>query len=315
MGRYGVAPFSSGRILPLSTQSSFVWNTTAEVNNLVSTVIITQNFKRKFLIITNDSANAVFLAFGQPATVDNGVRLDPGRSYVMDRENLYVGYVAGISAAGALLPLTISEGMDTTAAPTTVTFAGTISRDLSSNEGPVYLVQHNLAAAGLLAANPLNVGQYLSGGNYNIYRLAVVFPTDAIPINARITAVALQLYCVSLTGAAFEVVVVHDNSNHAPVLPSNPVVVGDYLVTQYNMADWIGNLNTAVFAVGAYNNVVIYNTKTFWIQQGAGAVTRLLVMSGFDTTATAPLGDEYGNFGDANIAAGQYPRLQVTYMV
>ena len=71
----------------------------------MATQVLAANGGRTYAIITNNSANVVYLFFAASSTISNlngGVRLAAsGGSYVINKDNAYVGAVSASSSAPA----------------------------------------------------------------------------------------------------------------------------------------------------------------------------------------------------------------------
>jgi hypothetical protein len=313
----GVQSFASGRVLPLTTQTPLVYNDTAFCPSAASGVILTANQNRRYLTISNSGANPCYLAFGQSAVVGQGVRLSEanqrGNTYNMNREGLWLGYIAGI-ASGGTTTLTITEGIEGSVNTVTVVDP-TISRSMDSGTNPVYATVRNAANANALSQNPLTAGQIFNGGQYSVYRLGLEFLTGpAIPAYARILSAKLQLYC-SVNNIPGNIRIIADTNlpGSAPTIPSNPIVVGDYNIANYNTAPpYYGSI--AAFAIGSYNDITLTtNTVYKLIQQGGTAVTKCLAIADNDITSTPPVGTETVEFGDGT-NGNQIPKLEITYI-
>lgn len=67
----------------------------------VSRVIISPNYNRMSLSMTNDGANTVYLSLGKVAVAGNGVRLNSnGGSFEIHSSNLYQGTVCAVTTSG-----------------------------------------------------------------------------------------------------------------------------------------------------------------------------------------------------------------------
>ena len=66
-----------------------------------STVILASNTNRVYALIVNDSNATIYLAIGVAAVLNKGIRINAnGGSYEVTSNNLNVGSINGISAAG-----------------------------------------------------------------------------------------------------------------------------------------------------------------------------------------------------------------------
>lgn len=66
-----------------------------------STEVLAANNGRVGLILVNDSDETIYVSFGEPAALNQGIRLNAnGGSYTMDGALVYLGAVTAICAAG-----------------------------------------------------------------------------------------------------------------------------------------------------------------------------------------------------------------------
>ena len=66
-----------------------------------STEILVANAARLYAIIVNNSSSSVYLALGVDAVLNKGIRINAnGGSYEIKSDNLFIGAINGISAAG-----------------------------------------------------------------------------------------------------------------------------------------------------------------------------------------------------------------------
>lgn len=78
-----------------------------------STLVLNANTSRKYALFVNDSDTAIYLALGQAAVVNEGIRLNPsGGSYEMDAKlgNLYRGAMYAIHGETGTKRLVVYEG-------------------------------------------------------------------------------------------------------------------------------------------------------------------------------------------------------------
>ena len=74
-------------------------------------IIVAANEERADLKIVNDSASIVYLARGNVAVVNSGIRLNAnGGAFNMDTVDLFLGAIHAICALGEDATVTISEG-------------------------------------------------------------------------------------------------------------------------------------------------------------------------------------------------------------
>lgn len=65
-----------------------------------ATLLIATSTSRNYLLITNDSANTIYLGLGKPAVSGKGIRLATGTSFEMKLgENMFTAAIWGISTA------------------------------------------------------------------------------------------------------------------------------------------------------------------------------------------------------------------------
>ena len=85
-----------------------VTDTFVEVG-LASTEVVAANVHRVDLDLVNDGDNIIYLARGNAAVLNSGIRLNPkGGSYHMGTDNLFLGAINGISTNEC--NVTVSEG-------------------------------------------------------------------------------------------------------------------------------------------------------------------------------------------------------------
>jgi len=76
-----------------------------------TTVVLAANPGRKTAVFVNDSNQPIYLAFGNAAVLNQGVRINAsGGSYEINRNNLFLGAINAIAEGGAK-NLTVSEGV------------------------------------------------------------------------------------------------------------------------------------------------------------------------------------------------------------
>ena len=77
---------------------------------VASTLVVAANPARADLELVNDSNQPIFVARGNTAVLNQGIRLNAnGGSYSMNNRNLFLGAIYAIAQGGAK-NLTISEG-------------------------------------------------------------------------------------------------------------------------------------------------------------------------------------------------------------
>ena len=76
-----------------------------------TTVVLAANLGRKDAVFVNDSNQPIYLARGNDAVMNQGIRLNAsGGSYEINRDNLFLGAINAIATGGAK-NLTVSEGV------------------------------------------------------------------------------------------------------------------------------------------------------------------------------------------------------------
>ena len=95
---------------PLVWPITTVTDTFATVG-VASALALAANVQRANAVFVNDSSETIYLARGNAAVLNRGIRLNAnGGSYEIDASNLFQGIVNGI-ATGAGANLTVSEGI------------------------------------------------------------------------------------------------------------------------------------------------------------------------------------------------------------
>ncbi len=75
-----------------------------EIVGTTSSEILPAFVRRRYASISNSGASGVWVAFGEPAVVGNGVYIPPnGGQFIIDGDNRWKGAVNGITAAGTSL--------------------------------------------------------------------------------------------------------------------------------------------------------------------------------------------------------------------
>lgn len=95
----------------LSRQHIRIWEKfTGSVTN-TSSLIVSQNLRRKYLLITNISSTPIWLWFYDPSVANEGIYLrEGGWSYEIDFSNLWVGDIHAVHAAAGTKLVSIVEG-------------------------------------------------------------------------------------------------------------------------------------------------------------------------------------------------------------
>jgi hypothetical protein len=75
-----------------------------------SSVILPANEHRKFCVLVNDSNANIYISFGSPASINNGIRISAGGfSFEIDNTNLWVGEIHAIHSGTGTKRLLIQE--------------------------------------------------------------------------------------------------------------------------------------------------------------------------------------------------------------
>ena len=78
---------------------------------IVTTVVLAANPRRVDAVFVNDSNKPIYLARGNAAVLNQGIRLNAvGGSYEINQNNLFLGAINAIAEGGAK-NLTVSEGV------------------------------------------------------------------------------------------------------------------------------------------------------------------------------------------------------------
>ena len=95
---------------PLAWPINSVIDTKVAVDT-ATTVVLAANPGRKDAVFVNDSNQPIYLARGNDAVLNQGIRLNSGGgSYEINRDNLFLGAINAI-ATGGDKNLTVSEGV------------------------------------------------------------------------------------------------------------------------------------------------------------------------------------------------------------
>ena len=169
--------------------------------------------------------------------------------------------------------------------------------------GAVYATQHNAAEAQYLSQY-LQIVQFVNGGDYGIGRVAVLFDTSSIPADAIISSAVMQIRPVTsgVVDKVWDLVI----RNGQPTYPHNPVVVGDYLYSNY--AGDGGSIDVNTITDDSWNSITMNETGRGWIQTGEGAITKLVLINSKDISSTAPTALE-----SVNLSSYVNVRLVITY--
>ncbi len=89
--------------------SGVVSNSSVEVGPGNSEQVAATSTSRKYLVLSNDSAEAVYLSFSNPASVNSGMLLAASSTYEINPDNLFVGSVHAITTGAASSSVLIIE--------------------------------------------------------------------------------------------------------------------------------------------------------------------------------------------------------------
>ena len=190
--------------------------------------------------------------------------------------------------------------------PTETFYSATSDGDLRRSATSYSTVRDYSTGTLSISATIFTLGQYLTGGNYLIYRGFVFFDTSNLPDDATIVNATLSLYKYGdQSDNDFDIVV----QNGQPTYPREPLVAGDYNRTYY--LDNGGSLDTTAFTSG-YNDITLdENARENWIRKDN--TTKLCLRSSNDIDNIAPTGKEYVYIRSSESGSGFQPRLTVTW--
>lgn len=80
------------------------------VDTAASTVLLPANNDRVYAHIFNNSAAAIYIQFQAPAALNQGIRINPGNYYVIDKSSLWLGAVNAIALVSNQL-IDVLEGI------------------------------------------------------------------------------------------------------------------------------------------------------------------------------------------------------------
>jgi hypothetical protein len=199
-----------------------------------------------------------------------------------------------------------------------ITVDPTVNYITSANDGVLngydvssYATAHN-STSGTSYYSAVNsyVGQYRSGTQYNIHRLAFYFDTSALPDDAVITAASLSLYGkTDDSDQDFNMQITNGQSTY----PHSPMIDSDYSYLNYTGNG--GTLTSAGFTTVGYNSIPLNATGMSWIT--ATGITKLYVVSDRDYTSTPPanLVDEELMIWMYEKGSGYQPKLDITFTI
>ncbi len=180
--------------------------------------------------------------------------------------------------------------------------------EINVTNGATYAAARDAASGSVVDTTTTGkIGQKTQGPKYNVYRFFVFFDSSSIPAGSSISAATLSLYgSTDDSNADFDITI----SNGQPTYPTDPLTGTDFAITNYSGNG--GSLNTSGFSTGAYNDITMNATGLTWINIGAGATTKLAILSSEDINNSAPTGKENIIVSTAE-ATGNEPKLDVTY--
>ncbi len=192
--------------------------------------------------------------------------------------------------------------------PSPYTGYSSSSDDTLTKSSTSYSTAHNATTGTVFGG--LIIGQRIVSTTKYIYRGFVFFDTSSIPSNATITSATLSLYgYVDTSGQDFNITI----QNGQPTYPHDPLEVGDYLYSQYSGSG--GTFDTSGFITGGYNDIALSVDGLSWIQIGAGAQTKLALVSSRDISSLTPSTGEYIQVFATGQQVNGDPRLVVNYTV
>lgn len=179
----------------------------------------------------------------------------------------------------------------------------------------VYDTAHDAAEGDTIRDTEIvfDIGQHYSGPPYyySIQRAFLFFDTSLIPADAIITAAVLRFMTpgVTLNGGPHLDIVIR---NGQPTYPHDPLVKGDYYHGHYSGNG--GSWNTADYVDSGYYEIELNEDGISWIQKGAGAKTKLAIISSRDISKTPEAyGHRYVRVESRDHGLGYEAQLIVTY--
>jgi hypothetical protein len=186
---------------------------------------------------------------------------------------------------------------------TTITDNIPLSRQIEQH-GAVYLTVHD-DVNGANIYTDLLVGQG-PGGGFQVLRSYLIFDTSSIPLWAIVVAARLHL-CQKGDWSTTDYDLVVQNGQ--PTYPHNPVVVGDFDMTQY--AGNGGSFNTVGMpGADVYFWLDLNATGIGWINKGG--LTKLCLRTSEDIASTFVGGNQYQDIHDG-LDAGQEPQIEIIW--
>lgn len=143
---------------------------------------------------------------------------------------------------------------------------------------------------------------------WEVTRLGLYCDSSTIPDNASVNSAYIALYGYNnFSTTDFNITV----QSGQPTYPSTPMTVNDFNKNYYSGDG--GTLSTASFVTNAYNNIYLNSTGLSWISKTG--VTKLVLRSSRDISATSPSTTEYVTVATSEYGTGFAPRLYITYTV
>jgi hypothetical protein len=164
------------------------------------------------------------------------------------------------------------------------------------------------------------VNGILSGGSYisEVRRGGLLFDTSSLPDTAIVSAASIQLYVINKWANMKADSDIHLQCSNALILPSDPIVIGDFLYTSY--PNDCGSLALSGITANQYNTWTLNATGIGAISNTS--ITRYMVMEEWfdiaDNILSYGIGDyNYQGISYYNYEAGSsyYPVLNITYSI
>lgn len=152
-------------------------------------------------------------------------------------------------------------------------------------------------------------GQHINSGTYRLHRVGVFFDTSSIPDTATIDSAVLELY-VTEDGSDTDFNVTIQGTGTYPHYPleSNDFYQGWYGSTSLGSADTSTITGTSTFWNVSFNEAGLARIN-------AEGLSRFLLRSSRDISATPPSGNETVAFATREYGETWAPKLHVTYTV
>jgi fibronectin type 3 domain-containing protein len=182
----------------------------------------------------------------------------------------------------------------------------------SASDGTVAVVGSNYNTV-RTSTSAIYVDKYYSGlwvgqtNYYEIDRSTLYFNTSGLGSSATITSAILNLYLDSWGGNEIDLDVQIQNGQ--PTYPHDPLVAGDYNLTNYSGNG--GSINSSEMRWAEYYPVNLSSTGLTWINKTG--TTKFMLRTNRDINGDIPIGGEMLTFGAYEGGIGRWSELIVTY--